>query len=94
MSKKYVIGHEERCLFVCKTRTDAEEIILSIAEENVYENWYSYNYSSLWYGKLPYQTPAEYIATNSENYPKIDAWAWALYSFSSAYWIDEVEELE
>ena len=92
--KKYVIGHEEECLFICKTRTDAEEIILSIAEENVYENWYVDNYANIWREERPYKTPAEYIARNGKNYQKISAWARALYSSSSAYWIDEVEELE
>ena len=91
--KKYVIGHEEQCLFVCKSRADAEEIILSIAEENVYENWYTDNCTNIWWTKNTYETPAEYIARNGKNYPKISAWAWALCSFSSAYWIDEAEEL-
>ena len=92
--KKYVIGHEEQCLFICKTLTDAEEIILSIAEENIYENWCLDNCTNIWCGERPYETPAEYIAKNGENYEKVSAWAWALYSFSSDYWIDEVEELE
>ena len=92
--KKYVIGHEEQCLFICKTLTDAEEIILSIAEESVYKNWYIDNCTDIWLEKRPYKTPAEYIAKNGENYQKVSAWAWALYSFSSGYWIDEVEELE
>lgn len=92
--KKYVVGYEEQCWFICKTRADAEEMILSIVEENMYEDWYSYNYSSIWHGKLPYETPAEYIATNRENYRQMSALAWALYSCSSGHWIDEVEELE
>ena len=91
--KKYVIGYEERCLFICKSRSDAEEIILSIAEENVYENWYFDNCADAWWDDKPYESPSEYIADNGENYPEISAWAWALYSFSSGYWIDEVEEL-
>lgn len=93
--KKYVIGYEERCLFLCKTLADAEEMILSMAEENVYENWFVDNCTDIWWGERTYQTPAEYIARNYENcQEEISAWAWALYSFSSAYWIDEVEELE
>lgn len=92
--KKYVIGYEERCLFVCKTLTDAEEMILSIAEENIYENWFVDNCADIWLENIPYETPAKYIAKNGENCPELSAWAWALYSFSSAYWIDEVEELE
>ena len=92
--KKYVIGHEEESLFVCKTRTDAEEIILSIAEETVYENWYLDNCTDIWCSNRSNLTPAEYIARNGENYQEISAWAWALYSFSFAYWIDEVEEIE
>lgn len=90
--KKYVIGHEEQCLFICKTLADAEEIILSIAEENVYENWYLDNCANIWW-RNSYTDPAEYIANNGKNYQKISAWAWALYSFSSDYWIDEVEEI-
>jgi hypothetical protein len=91
--KKYVICHEEECLFICKTRADAEEIILSLAEESVYENWYVDNCADAW-GNTSYSTPFKYIFRNGENYRKMSAWAWALYSFSSAYWIDEVEELE
>ena len=92
--KKYVIGYEEQCFLVCKSRANAEEIILSIAEENVYENWFVDNCYRFWCNNNPYQSPAEYIARNGENYQKVSAWAWALYSFSSAYWIDEVEEIE
>ena len=92
--KKYVIGYEEQCLFICKTRIDAEEMMLSIAEESVYENWYIYNCTNIWWNERSYKTPAEYIARNGENYQKVSAWAWALYCFSSGYWIDEVEELE
>ena len=68
--KKYVIGHEEQCLFVCKTRTNAEEIILSLAEENVYENWFVDNCTDIWWGERTYQAPAEYIARKGENYQK------------------------
>ena len=92
--KKYVIGREEQCLFICKARTDAEEMILSIAEESIYENWYLDNCTNIWWEERSYETPAEYIAKNGKNYQKVSAWAWALYSFSSEYWIDEVEELE
>ena len=92
--KKYVIGYEEQCLYICKTRTDAEEIILSIAEETVYENWYLDNCANIWWNEKPYKTPAEYIANNGKNYHKASVWAWTLYNFSSDYWIDEVEELE
>ena len=92
--RKYVIGYEEQCLLVCKSRADAEEIILSIAEENIYENWFVDNCCCFWRNDAPYRSPAEYIARNGENYQKVSAWAWALYSFSSAYWIDEVEEIE
>ena len=92
--KKYVIGHEKRCLFVCKTRSEAEEIILSIAEDNVYENWCIDNCADIWFEEIPYQTPAEYIAKNGENHQEISAWAWTLYNFSLEYWIDEVEEFE
>ena len=92
--KKYVICHEEECLFICKTRADAEEIILSLAEESVYENWYLDNCADMW-GNTSYSAPFKYIFRNGKNCRKmISAWAWALYSFSSAYWIDEVEELE
>ena len=91
---RYVVGYEEQCLCICKTRADAEEIILSIAEENIYENWFMDNCSNIWWSEHPYKTPAEYIAKNGKNNPEISAWAWALYSFSSAYWIEEVEELD
>ena len=91
--KKYVIGYEEQCLFICKTRADAEEIILSIAEENIYENWFMDNCSSIWWNDRPYQSPFEYISKNGEN-SDISDWAWTLYSFSSSVWIEEVIELE
>jgi hypothetical protein len=92
--KKYVIGHEEQCLFICKTRTDAEEIVLSIVEEDIYEDWYINNCTNIWWGDKSNLTPAEYIAEHGKNYQKISACAWSLYSFSTAYWIDEVEELD
>ncbi len=91
--KKYVVCHEEQCMSICKTRADAEEIILSLAEETVYENWYLDNCTDIWRDR-PYSTPLEYISNNGGNYRKMSTWAWALYSFSSGYWIDEVEELE
>ena len=94
--KKYVIGHEEQCLVICKSRADAEEMILSIAEENIYENWFEDSCSNLWWSNHPYKSPFEFIANNGKNKPNenMSDWAWALYSFSSAYWIDEVEEIE
>ena len=92
--KKYVVGYGELCLCICKTLSDAEEMILSIAEENVYENWCIDNCSDIWYERRPYQTPAEYISKNGENCQELSAWAWALYSFSYEYWIDNVEEFE
>lgn len=91
---KYVVGYEEQCLFICKTRTDAEEMVLSFVEENVYENWLMDNCTDIWWKDRPYETPAEYIIDNGKNYQKISAWGWALYSFSSGFWIDEVEELD
>ena len=91
--KKYVIGYEEQCLFICKTRADAEEIILSIAEENIYENWLINNCSIFWGNNGPYYSPSKYISKNGENID-IDNWAWALYVFSSGVWIEEVIELE
>lgn len=94
--KKYVIGCEEHCLMICKTRADAEEMILSIAEENVYENWATDNCCDIYWNERPYQSPAEFVARNGENrwWENMSDWAWTLYSFSSEYWIDEVEELE
>ena len=65
--KKYVIGYEEQCFLVCKSRADAEEIILSIAEENVYEEWLADNCDSFWCKDNPYQSPFEYIVYNGEN---------------------------
>lgn len=92
--KKYIVGYEEQCLCICRTLADAEEMILSVAEENVYENWCIDNCSDIWCERRPYQTPAEYISKNGENCPEFSAGAWALYSFSYEYWIDNVEELE
>ena len=92
--KKYVIGYDEQCLFICKTRADAEECILSIAEENIYENWYIENCAHIWRREKSYCTPAEYISKNSKNCQESNKWAWVLYVFSAGYWIDEVEELE
>lgn len=39
---KYVVGHEEDVLCVCRELTDAEEYILSCAEENQYEDFLFY----------------------------------------------------
>ena len=94
--KKYVIGHEEQCLMICKTMADAEEMIFSIAEENVYECWATDNCCDIYWNEHPYWSPAEFVARNGKNKWREDIsdWAWTLYSFSSAYWIDEVEEIE
>ena len=51
--KKYVVGYGELCLCICKTLSDAEEMILSIAEENIYENWCIDNCSDIWYERRP-----------------------------------------
>lgn len=84
-----MVGYEEQCLMICKTRTDAEEMLLSLIEENVYENWFYDNF----FGRVKeYITPAEFIKNNDEN--KISNWGWTLYNFSEGHWIDEVEELE
>jgi hypothetical protein len=90
MNKKYVVGHEEQCLMICQTRTDAEEMLLSIAEESVYENWFYDNF----FGRVKeYVTPAEFINKNNDE-NEISDWGWVLYSFSYGYWIDEVVYLD
>lgn len=39
MSTKFVICYEESCLAIVATRADAEEYILSLAEEAIYEDY-------------------------------------------------------
>ena len=89
MNKKYVIAREEDCLMICQTRADAEEMVLSLAEENVYENWYYDNYDG-W--SEEYKTPAEYIADNGKYkpYEKMSNFAWALCSYGYGYWVTKV----
>jgi hypothetical protein len=54
---KYVVGYEEWCLFVCKTRADAEEMVLSLAEENLYENWLMDNCTDTRWEDRPMKLP-------------------------------------
>jgi hypothetical protein len=91
---KYVVGYEEWCLFVCKTRADAEEMVLSLAEENLYENWLMDNCTDTRWEDRPYETPAEYIASYGKNYDEMGAHAWALCFNSESFWVAETEELD
>ena len=91
---KYVVGYEEWCFYVCKTRADAEEMVLSLAEENLYENWLVDNHSDTRWEDRPYETPAEYIASYGKYSPEGSAYARALYCNSEFYWVAETEELD
>lgn len=93
--KKYVIGYEEFCCFVCSSRVDAEEMILSLAEENLYENWLCDNCHPQYSRFHNYETPIEYMATNSISKPRsfTSNESWNLYSYGEVYWIDEVLEV-
>lgn len=93
--KKYVIGCEEFCYFVCSSLADAEEMILSITEESLYENWLYNNCHPQYSRTHNYETPAEYIATNSIHKSRgfITNEAWNLCMYCEGYWIDEVLEV-
>ena len=91
MNKKCVIGYEEECLIICQNESDVAEMLLSIAEESIYENWF---YDNFW-GRYTreYETPAEFIKNNGKNkwrHDDLSDWGWALYSYSSDYWTNEV----
>ena len=93
MNKKYVIGYENQCVMICQNKSDAAEMLLSLAEENIYENWFYDNFWGHYLNERKYETPAEFIKYNGENQgptSNISDWGWALYSYSSDYWIDEV----
>ena len=89
--KKYVVGYEEQCLFICNTRADAEELILAFVEEDLYYDWLLCND---W--DKNYVTPLGHIARiNGDSWWKwnISLYAYALLVFSQGYWIDEIEEI-
>ena len=91
--KKYIVGQEEQCLYACKTRADAEELILLLTEEAIYINWLwgcnSTNYA--------YQTPKEYInwltRYQDSYFNHTSKWSWMLQRYGIYYWIEEVEEI-
>ena len=93
MNEKYVIAREYECVMICQTRSDAEEMILSLAEESVYENWYYDNYDGY---SEKYETPAEYIANNGKykRNEKLSDLAWALCSYGYGYWITKASYVD
>ena len=93
--KKYIVVYDQKSLVICQSLADAEEMILAVAESNIYENWAADNCCGICWNECPYMSPAEYIADNGRNKwdESMSNWAWALYSFSSSYWIDEAEEM-
>ena len=93
MNKKYVIGYEEECLMICQNESDVAEMLLSIAEESIYENWFYDNFWGCYLNERKYETPAEFIKSNGENqWPtsNLSDWGWALCSYSFDYWTNEV----
>lgn len=93
--KRYVVGYDEFCCFVFSFRADAEEMIFSIAEENLYKNWLNDNCHPQYSRFYNYETPVEYLATNGVNKPCnfTTNESWSLYTYSEGYWIDEVKEI-
>lgn len=94
--KKYVVGYDDFCCFVCSSRADAEELVLSLTEGNLYRNWLNDNCHPQYSRTHNYETPAEYVATNSINKPYMlftTNEAWNLYMYGEGYWIDEVLEV-
>ena len=82
---KFVVGYEEETLITTETLADAAEYLLSLAEENAYENFlYDINY----YG----DSIQDYIellrdSIDSEDYKTI--YGLALNNNCDGYWIDE-----
>ena len=91
--KKYIIGLEEQCLYACKTRADAEELILALTEEDIYKDWLS-TCGSTYY---VYQSPKEYMDWQTRYqdsyFNHTTKWSWILQRHGTCYWIDEVEEI-
>lgn len=92
--KKYVIGCEAFCHFVCSSRADAEEMIFSLAEDSLYENWL-YDNCHPHYSRNTYETPVEYLINNSKDKPYFFTLnePWNLFTYGEEYWIDEVKEI-
>lgn len=86
---KYVISHYENPLVILKTRADAEEFMLSIAEEEAFENFnFDMNYENEKY--IGYFSSWQFY-----NYYKVKSnEAKLLLAGLKGYFLDEVVEVE
>lgn len=48
---KYLVGYEEEPFVIVSTKGDAEEMILAIAEDNAYVEWFYNSLPNLSYSK-------------------------------------------
>lgn len=90
--KKYLVGLEEEALVICKTLADAEEMIFSIAEDDMYECYLYIALDPYGYNNVVEEFIDEYRQRKPKRFKFMEAWY--LYSSSNGYWIEEVEELE
>ena len=81
---KYVISHDGCALAVASNRADAEEYVLSWAEEHAY---YEYAYSGF------DDTYIEDLLSAFTNDLFKTFWGFILYSSGVDFYIDEVEEI-
>lgn len=71
MNIKFVVCYEEKCLVIVATRADAEEYILSLAEESVYED---YLYELLYYDNMSHEEYIDYQQHHFNEYNNSYNW--------------------
>lgn len=92
---KYVVGFDDSCEFIYKSLENAQEFLLSIAEECLYDNWYIENCTA--YGdKNVYLSPTEFIQKLGKSKSKHFStdYGWALYNYDEGYWIEATMEVD
>ena len=105
--KHYIIYYQEyeqdtKLIAICHTRVDAEELLLSIVEQNAYEDFlYSYigrpcienpieAYLENWKNKTKWRN--EFVEEYCKNSYPLSVEGFTLYDLATDYFIAEVEE--
>ena len=81
---KYVISHAGCVLAVASNRADAEEYVLSCAEEYAYNEYAYTNFDDTYIKDLLSAFTHDLFET---------FWGFILYSYGEEFYIDEVEEI-
>lgn len=92
---KYVVGYDNSCEFIYKSLENAQEFVLSIAEENLYETWYINNCTRFGNADV-YENPSEFIQKFGKNKSSCFStdYGWALYNYDEGYWIEATMEVD